>query len=79
MRLAQNARRCDPALMDRIPKAVSEAEFTLFGVRLRCYVLDDGSRIINAEDMIELFRAMESGNSDPGDMAAFASWQAGMN
>jgi hypothetical protein len=40
--------------MSDLPVAVWTGEFTLFGVTLRCHVLDDGRRIIDADDIAEL-------------------------
>lgn len=41
-----------------IPKAIAEGSFRLFGVTVRAYVLDDGQRILNAEDVAALLAAM---------------------
>lgn len=58
------------------PEAVWEGSFIIFGKTLRCYVLDNGQRIINAEDLEDFF--MNGGvNSDAGDMQKFAQWQKG--
>lgn len=46
--------------MEHLPTAVSSSEITLFGVTLHCHVLDDGQRIIEAEDVSRLFAAMEN-------------------
>lgn len=35
---------------DTLPKAISESVLTIGGMRLRCYVLDDGRRIFDADD-----------------------------
>lgn len=41
--------------------AIAEAEIILFGQRLRCYVLEDHSRVINAEDMAAFFDTFGDG------------------
>jgi hypothetical protein len=41
-----------------IPQPVWSGEFTLFGVTLHCHVLSDGQRIIEADDVADLFEAM---------------------
>lgn len=41
--------------MDQIPKTISETTMEILGVELRVYVLDDGRRIINADDIHKLF------------------------
>jgi hypothetical protein len=62
-----------------LPMAVWQGTFTLFGVELRCSVLDNGARVINAEDVQRLFHAM----GDPGvsvvpaEIERFARWRAG--
>ena len=45
---------------ERIPKAISSATSTIFGVELHCRVLDDGRRIIDAEDIERLLCKLES-------------------
>ena len=51
---------------------------TLLGVDLHLHVLDDGTRIIEAQDMVALLGAMERGGPvDEAEVAAFARWQAG--
>jgi len=70
-------------MSDRIPKAVWEGEFVIFGVRLRCYVLDDKNRLINADDVARLFEVMgQEGNVMPADEEAirdFSMWQKGVD
>jgi hypothetical protein len=43
-----------------IPKAVWSGVFVVFGVELHCSVLDDGRRIIDAEDVAKLFAAIDA-------------------
>ena len=47
-----------PARPEDIPCAVSENTMNLLGVEVRCYVLDDGRQLINAEDFHKLMRVM---------------------
>ncbi len=49
-----------PARPEDIPKATHESEQEFFGVRVRTYVLDDGRRIINADDFHKLMAVMAS-------------------
>ena len=61
------------------PTAVWSGVLILSGVRMRCYVLDDGMRIIDADDLARLFEAWD--NDVPLDLAeveAFAKWQRGI-
>lgn len=41
-----------------IPLATHESVMDLLGMKVRCYVLDDGRRIMNAEDVHEVLRKM---------------------
>ena len=65
---------------DTIPKAVWSGTFTIFGVELKCHVLDDGRRVIDMESMEKLFAAMADGTTDTSNIdkecAAFFRWQA---
>lgn len=47
-----------PARPEDIPKATHESEQEFLGVKVRTYVLDDGRRIINADDFHKLLAAM---------------------
>jgi hypothetical protein len=66
-----------------LPKAIAESQFTLFGVTLKCYVLDNGERIIDAKDMENLFEAMQYANALDDVVAVneelekFARWRIG--
>lgn len=69
---------------DQIPKAVWSGVFPVFGVDLRCAVLDDGRRIIDAEDVAKLFVAFAAMEDDapPTEaeteaLDAFMRWQGG--
>lgn len=70
--------------MKKIPRATWEGTFTIYGVPLRCAVLDDEAhtRVINGEDVARLFGEMESGSDDalfePTDLEAFSRWQKGL-
>lgn len=60
------------------PVSVWQGEMRLLGVTLHCHVLDDGTRIIEAQDMAALLEAMErGGRADEDEMAAFARWMRG--
>lgn len=51
--------------MADLPKATHTAEMSVMGIRLRVHVLDDGRRVIDAEDAHRFFAAMEDPNA-PG-------------
>lgn len=59
--------------------AVWTGTFRLFGGDVKCAVLSDGQRVIEADSMAELFERMGSGDHtlDPDELAAFALWQKG--
>ena len=60
------------------PVSVWQGEMNLLGVTLHLHVLNDGTRIIEAADMLALLAAMESGVIvDEDEAAAFARWQRG--
>jgi hypothetical protein len=53
----------EPPTAERLPTAVHSSTLKLSGVELRCHVLDDGRRIIDADDLARLFEAW--GNDVP--------------
>jgi hypothetical protein len=60
------------------PVSVWQGEMTLLGVTLHVHVLDDGTRIIEAQDMAAFLEAMERDRVvDEDEMAAFARWLRG--
>ena len=56
---AQSA--CNDRLYDSIPQAVWEGKIKAGSIELRCYVLDDGQRIIDSEDFEKLFTSIQDG------------------
>lgn len=50
----------------KIPKAVWEGDIDIMGIKLKCFVLDDGRRIIDANSMAEFIAAM----ADPSQQMA---------
>ena len=61
------------------PVAKLEGEFDLFGVKVKCYVLEDGRRLINAEDIKRLFETMgDSQEIDEQEIMKFAKWCKGV-
>ena len=64
--------------MSDLSHAVHEGSFTIAGVIVRTYVLSDGRRIMDADDVAALFEAMGAGASPTIEEAeAFARWRAG--
>jgi len=61
-----------------VPVSVWQGELSLSGVTLHVHVLDDGTRIIEADDMAALLEAWQRGIPvDEAEAAAFARWQRG--
>jgi hypothetical protein len=56
--------------------AIASSAFTLSGVRLRCYVLSNGQRVVNADDAQTLFDAWGTGVQAPDEdeIEAVARW-----
>jgi hypothetical protein len=66
-------------MADTLPRAVWEGTFKFFGIDLRCYVLEDGRRIIDADDLGKMYEADIAG-VDEGDEVqkqAFLAWLKG--
>lgn len=78
---------CEEAQKQEIPKAISSATFKLFGVDVKCYVLDNGKRIIDESSIAALMEAMAAAPTvasvpvtcpgDSPDIEVFAKWQRG--
>lgn len=62
-----------------IPDAVWQGSFNLCGVEIRCAVLDDGSRVIEARSFAEFFDAIQEPGAevDHAELEAFSEWQRG--
>jgi hypothetical protein len=75
-----NTRKDGNAVSNYAPFVVAHGKLAMSGVSLRVYMLDDGSRVINADDVVLLFRVWASPHgADPtqDEIAAFAKWQKG--
>lgn len=48
----------------RIPRAVYEGVIDILGLKIRCVVLDDGTRVIPEEDMAKAIRFLFGDNSE---------------
>lgn len=67
---------------EKLPTAVWSGTFKIFGVTIRCYVLDNGQRIVDASDLHTLLHAMghyrlANEANDNEQMAAFNRWRLG--
>ena len=64
-----------------IPAAVWSGTFTVFGVELKCHVLETGERIIEAESLNRFLAAFGDGTIDPNrddpDEERFYRWMQG--
>ena len=64
--------------MSELPTAIWEGSFTLFGVDVKCYVLEDGQRLIEAKSMENMIAAMALGVPlVMHKFDAFSLWQSG--
>lgn len=50
-------------MTEDLPTVVSEATFTVGGIQVRCYVLTNGQRVINADDFESLMEFLHSGQT----------------
>ena len=53
--------------IDNLPTPTWSGSFTVFGVEVKCHVLDNGERIIEKESMAALLSAMGDSGSNDGD------------
>ena len=66
--------------MNDLPKATWEGEFTIAGITLHCYVLDNGQRIVNAEDIDRLIDGVTAPlEANRDDLDRFARWMHGID
>jgi hypothetical protein len=65
--------------MADLPVSVWSGEFTLFGVTLHCHVLDNGQRIIDADDIAKLLSAepIDPDHADMDDLQELLAWCRG--
>lgn len=62
------------------PVSVWQGELNLLGVTLHVHVLDNGQRIIEADDMHAFMEAMASGAEfDEAEATTFARWMHGLD
>ena len=66
--------------MAELPRPIWEGSFTLFGVKVRCYVLEDGQRVIASDSLEQLLDAMAHIEQvvDGSDMKEFTQWIKGV-
>jgi hypothetical protein len=68
--------------MDELPHPTWSGTFRVFGIELKCHVLSDGQRIIEADSVEQLLAVMadpSDADADDTETEAFARWQRGMN
>lgn len=64
-------------MSDHIQEAIWEGSFTVCGKVLRCYVLKDGTRIIDSEDMHNFFLSGLEIDPLSDSSRQFLEWVAG--
>jgi hypothetical protein len=59
--------------------SVWSGTFHLLGIDVKCHVLEDGTRVVEADSMIALMEAIKKGNEfgDPQELVNFSLWRAG--
>lgn len=64
---------------ERIPIAIWEGTFELAGIPLRCSVLNDGRRVINADDVKRFFNVVDGRaiKVDQTELDRFMTFQRG--
>jgi uncharacterized protein (DUF2267 family) len=65
-----------------LPVEVKTAYFHMFGIKVECSILDDGTRIVKAQSMEALFERMNDPKLSPSDddrqaMHAYNRWLKG--
>ncbi len=69
--------------MTAIPSATWEGEFKIFGVTIRCAVLDDEARtrVLNCDDLVDLFEALQRDvpptGADEAEFGKLLGWSKG--
>lgn len=64
----------------QLPHAIAENVMMIGSIRLRVYVLNDGRRVINADDAEAFFAALGDGvKLDPDEAEAFARMVRGLS
>jgi hypothetical protein len=63
--------------MSELPAAVWSGTFNVWGIEMRCHVLNDGTRIIEKESFDKFMDAMADGMpaADDDELMAFLRWQ----
>jgi len=65
---------------DETPFSVWQGSFRVFGVEVKCHVLSDGRRVVEAASMQAMLEAMGApGENDRGEIEKLARWQKGFD
>lgn len=60
-----------------LPQSIWQGSSRVFGVEVKCHLLDTGECIIEAQSVHGLMQAMAAKVDDPGEIDEFARWQRG--
>lgn len=67
--------------MTETPKAVWEGEIVAMGIKLKCFVLDDGRRIIDADSIAKFLEGLadteRAAGNDPDDVLELVKFMRG--
>jgi len=59
-----------------VPVSIAQSTFSVFGVDVKCHVLSNGQRIIEAGSMNQLLEAMHEPQNQEGDQSAIYALNA---
>jgi hypothetical protein len=66
-----------PTEADQLPTSVWQGEFSVCGVAMKCHVLSDGRRIIEAESIAAFLEALATGEINRAEVVRMAMWMHG--
>lgn len=62
---------------DEIPNVISESSITIGGIDIKCFILEDGQRVLDAPSMDRFVAALESGKFAEAEAETLAKWIKG--
>lgn len=63
-------------MSEDVPVSIAQSTFKVFGVDVKCHVLDNGQRIIEADSMNQLLEAMHEPHNQEGDQTSIDALNA---
>lgn len=71
----------DPAVSGDVvptPRAIASSEISISGLVMRCYVLDNGERLIDEDSFVAFLRWLETGEFSSDDAISVAKFVKGI-